>query len=142
VRKQMSNRWPDKDRISWSEERLRLRLFERAKREANQDFPRDLDAEGVPDILSLEVWLAKKRDKLSWQQIVIKHFPEYARKQHKQAGMSRARRAYMTVERSLQPSAKQSLRLYLDDRVRDLFDCSPEEFKRYLESIRTDKRRK
>jgi hypothetical protein len=78
--------WPKEDLIRWVEWRLRERLT----KESGRDPGRDLDAEGVPDRISLEVWLAKERDGLSWQQIVIKYFPQYLKRAQKSAGISKA----------------------------------------------------
>src|SRR2546422_11121861 len=123
-------RWPKEDRIRWVEWRLRERI---AKESGRSD--RDLDAEKVPDRISLQVWLAKERDGLSWQQIVIKYFPQYAEHEKRLAGMSKARRVYMLVERALEPKKKESVRRILDSRIQSLFGCTPEQFKKYLDSI-------
>jgi hypothetical protein len=128
--------WPKQDRIRWVEWRRNERLSEEAGR--NPD--RDLDGERVPDRLSLEVWLAKERDGLSWQQIVIKYFPEYNGREKRPAGISKARRVWMVVERALSPTPKLAAKYLLDGRIQDLFACTPEQFKRYLESIPTRKR--
>jgi len=95
-----------------------------------------LDAEGVPDKQSLGLWLAKERDGLSWQQIATKFFPAYGRKKRKLAGMSKARRVYAIVERALEPSAKEAFRQLMNGQIHELFGCTPEDFKRYLQSIK------
>jgi hypothetical protein len=128
-------RWPKHDRIAWVEERLRDRF---AARDGRLD-GHELDARGVPDQMSLEVWLAKERDGLSWQQIVIKYFPRYIKERQKAAGMSKARRVHMLVNRALEPPPKQSFHDYLGEQIREIFGCTPEEFKAYLDSIRTEK---
>jgi hypothetical protein len=128
--------WPKEDRIRWVEWRRNERLSETAGRNPQ----RDLDAEGVPDRLSLEVWLAKERDGLSWQQVVIKYFPEYKGREKRPAGISKARRVCMLVERALSPTPKRAAKHLLDARIQDLFGCNPEQFKRYLDSIPTRKR--
>jgi hypothetical protein len=130
-------RWPKPNRIAWVEQRLLERL---AANKGKVDH-RELDSHDVPEELSLNVWLAKDRDGLSWQQIVRKYFPRYLRTQQKDAGISKARRAYGVVERALEPTPKVSIRGFLNARIEDLFGCTPEEFKKYLESIRTDKRK-
>jgi hypothetical protein len=130
--------WPKKDRIQWVE----WRRNERLSQESGLNPERDLDAEGVPDRLSLDVWLAKERDGLSWQQICIKFLPEYGPRGKRSAGMSKSRRMHASVERALSPSRKQSIRYALDVRIQDLFGCTPEEFKKYLDSISSQKRRK
>lgn len=128
--------WPKKDRIRWVEARLNERLSEQAGRNPT----RNLDAEGVPDRLSLEVWLAKERDERSWQQIAIKLLSQYQK--NKSAAMSKARRLFDSVERAISPSRKQHLKHSLPGRIQSLFGCTPEEFKRYLDSIPSRKRAK
>src|SRR5713226_1969776 len=127
-----TERWPKEDRIRWVEERLRDRVAQESGRAEYVDLP-----EEFPGRKSLEVWLAKERDGQSWQQIVIKHFPEYVKRKtpSKSAGISRARRAYMLVERALEPSRKSSLRWWLDERIKEVFGCTPKDFKKYLSSI-------
>jgi hypothetical protein len=130
--------WSKQDLIRWVEQRLR----ERRAKEAGK-FTDDLDAKGIPDTKSLQVWLAKERDGLSWQQIVIKYYREYRSPGDiKVAGISKARRAYMLVARRLEPTARQGFRYHMDETIRQVFGCSPEDFKRYINSIRTDRRRK
>ncbi len=131
-----AERWPKKDRIAWVEERLRDRIAHRA------GYRNDEEVKGIPDQLSLEIWLAKERDELSWQQIVIRCLRKYAKSKQMLAGISRARRAHAAVERALEPTEKQILKNYLDDRIEQVFDCTPQVFKEYLESIRMDKRKK
>jgi hypothetical protein len=140
-------RWPQKDRIRWVECRLQDRIrAEQQKQEGRHEFDPDyeneLDATDIPDRRSLEVWLAKERDGHSWQQIVIKFFPEIPAGQRKTAGISKARRAHALVERRLEPTRKEALRRYLDACVQDLFQCTPQDFKRYLDSIGTRKPKK
>lgn len=130
--------WPKEDLVRWVECRRNERLSEAPGRNPG----RDLDAEGVPDLRSLEVWLSKERDGLSWQQIVIRHFPQYDRRGQRSAGISKARRVHASVERALSPSPKQALRHLLDARIMDLFGCTPEQFRKYLEAIPTRKRGK
>lgn len=130
--------WPKEDRVRWVEWRRNERLSAAAGRNPG----RDLDAEGVPDLQSLEVWLSKERDGRSWQQIVIKHFPHYDRRGQRSAGISKARRVYASVERALSPSSKQLAGSILDARIKQVFGCSPEQFKVYLDAIPTRKRRK
>ncbi len=129
--------WPKEDRIRWVEWRRNERLSEAAGRNPG----RDLDAEGVPDLQSLEIWLSKERDGFSWQQIVIKHFPQYRRGQ-KSAGVSKARRVFASVERALSPTPKQLIGSILDARIKRVFGCTPEQFKRYLDAIPTRQRPK
>src|SRR5439155_15248328 len=97
--------WPKEDRIRWVEWRLKERIAKESGRHAD----RDLDAEGIPDRITLEVWLAKERDGLSWQQIAIKYFPQYTHDGQKSAGVSKARRVYMLVERAVSPTPERSL---------------------------------
>jgi hypothetical protein len=125
--------WPKEDRIRWVEQRLN-------ERTSGNYEARDLDAKKVPDQISLQVWLAKERDGLSWQQIMIK-YPQFA-KGSKSAGISKVRRAHMRIERALQPTLKESRRHILDAQIQSLFGCSPLHFKEYLESIQTRKPRK
>jgi len=130
--------WSKEDLIRWVEQRL----VERRTKEAGK-ISGELDAQGIPDTTSLEVWLAKERDGLSWQQIAIKYYPQY--REHsaiKTAGVSKARRAYMLVARRLEPTARQRFQYAMDRTIRDVFSCTPEDFKRYLNSIRVDKRGK
>jgi len=127
------DRWPGfskDDKIRWVEERLRDRQAAAAGLVAD-----DLDAKGIPDAVSLQVWLAKERDGLSWQQIAIKHYPNY--KNPKLGGVSKARRAYRAVERS--PEPKRAFKHLMEERIQELFGCSPEDFKRYIDSIRINK---
>jgi hypothetical protein len=128
--------WPKEDRIRWVE----WRLNERRSQEAGRNPHRNLDAEGIPDRRALEVWLSKVRDKLSWQQIVIKYFSQYDRRGKRAAGMSKARRVYASVERALSPSRKRILRYALGARIQAVFGCSPAEFKSYLDSIHSRKK--
>lgn len=128
---QKAKRWPKRDRIAWVGQRLLERLAAREGRINDLE----LDAKGVPDQTSLEVWLAKERDGLSWQQIVIKYFPNYPKSKRKSAGISKARRVYDLVERALEPTPQRKLQLWLDQRIRNVFNCTPEQFKRYLKSI-------
>ena len=51
--------------------------------------------QGRPERVDLEIWLAKVRDGLSWQQIALKFFTS-----KDAASMSKARRAYERVRRS------------------------------------------
>jgi hypothetical protein len=83
----------------------------------------------------LEVWLAKERDGRSWQQIVIEYLPDYLSKNAKTAGISLARRIVETVERELNPRPSESLKHWLDGRIEELFHCTPQQFKRYLDGI-------
>jgi hypothetical protein len=108
--------WPKEDRIRWVEWRRNERLSDAAGRNPG----RDLDAAGVPHLQSLEVWLSKERDGLSWQQIVIKHFPQYGQRGHRSAGISKARRVHASVEKALSPPPKQVLRYILDARIEDV----------------------
>ena len=126
--------WSKEHRIRWVEQRL---LERRAKEKGRIED--DLDAMGIPDSTSLEVWLAKERDGLSWQQIVIKYYPQYRKSTIKTAGISKARRAYMSVENS--PDRKKSFKHGMDETIQDLFGCSPQDFKRYIDSIRYKRRK-
>ena len=133
----VEQRWPRNDRIRWVETRRRALVSFRSGELAawvvvDEDLP----------LQSMEVWLAKERDGLSWQQIVIKFFPEYRGSRRKSAGVSKARRVYAEVERALEPSEKDRLEKYLDVRIAELFNCSPEQFDQYLESVRLGRRRK
>ncbi len=130
--------WSKNDEIRWVEQRLR----ERVAKEAGK-IPDDLDAQGVPERTSLELWLAKERDGLSWQQVANKYYPYYRRHAAiKSAGISKARRAYASVQRALEPSVKESFRRHMDATIRTIFNCTPEDFKWYLNSIRLDRRGK
>ncbi len=55
----------------------------------------DVPEEGRPERIDLEVWLAKVRDRLSWQQIALKFFTS-----KNAASLMKARRAYARVQRS------------------------------------------
>ena len=132
--------WSKKDLIRWVEQRL----LERRAKEAGK-ISDDLDAQGIPDRTSLEVWLAKERDGRSWQQIVIKYYPHYRKRTAsaiKTAGISKARRTYILVARRMEPTARQQFLYAMDRTIREVFGCTPEDFKRYLNSIRIDKRGK
>jgi hypothetical protein len=59
---------------------------------------------GRPERIDLEIWLAKVRDGLSWQQIALKFFTS-----KNSASLSKARRAYERVQRS-HPGVKQKAR--------------------------------
>jgi hypothetical protein len=85
----------------------------------------------LPTKENLNVWLAKERDRLSWQQIAIKHFPHCVCRS-KAAGLSMARRAHKRIEEAISPSHKDFLNQWLDARIETLFGCTPEEFKKYL----------
>ncbi len=127
--------WPKEDRIRWVEERLRTQIaFDSGKQDVQLKYkgPRK----------SLEIWLSKERDGLSWHQIVIKYFPDYLRRKNNSAGISKARRAYDVVERALAPSLKAMLHAGLEERIREVFECTPEEFKSYLSSVRTSGHKK
>lgn len=133
------------DRIKWVEWKLQQRVeAEEGKighklRAPSDEYRADhgqLDAEGVPDQKSLEVWLAKERDGLSWNGIVIRFFPQYSRKSQKSGGMSKARRVHGVVKRALEPSVKEEFRQFMVHRIDELFGCTPENFKRYLLSIK------
>jgi hypothetical protein len=125
--------WSKEDFVRWVEQRLRER-----EGRAELDV---LDSQGIPDELNLRVWLAKERDGQSWQQIAIKYFPQYG-SAVKSAGMSKARRAYEVVARRLEPTARQRFTYHMESVIREVFSCTPEDFKRYLNSIRVDRRRK
>jgi hypothetical protein len=132
-----AERWPTSDRVRWVEERLKALVAFKS----GQLKPWVVVREKLPR-KSMEVWLAKERDKVSWQRIVINHFPQYIKAGKKGAGISKARRVHLEVERALEPSTKQLLREHLEDRIKDLFACTPRQFKSYLESIRTRKLKK
>lgn len=127
--------WPQEDRIRWVERRLDQRLAHKAGAQGL-----DPDRDGVPDEISLRIWLDKEREGLSWQQIFNKYFSKKGK--GKTAGMSQARRCHEAVEKALSPPEKKVLRMYIEGQIRHLFHCTPEEFKRYLDSIPTRKRRK
>jgi hypothetical protein len=121
---------PDADHIRWVECRLQERIdFDAGK------LPNWVQLSCVLPRLSLEVWLAKKRDKKSWQQIVIQYLPDYLSKKAKMAGISQARRVFEAVERELNPKPSESLKQWLDGRIGELFHCTPEQFKKYLDGI-------
>jgi hypothetical protein len=140
-------RWPLEDRIRWVEWRVQERITAAKQKESGQlnefdpDPEHELDTASVPDRLSLEVWLAKERDGQSWQQIVIKQLPQYAKGKHITAGMSKARRMHASVEKALEPPRKDALRRHLDGCIWELFHCTPQDFKRYLDSINLRKAR-
>jgi len=117
--------WPKEDRIRWAEWRLReWDSIEAGKR------PPEF-ASGLPTREDLNVWLAKERDDLSWQQNAIKHFPQCVGRS-KAAGMSMARRAHKRIEQTIAPSGKKFMNEWLDGHIKELFGCTPEEFKKYL----------
>jgi hypothetical protein len=126
--------WSKESFVRWVEQRLRERQAKNADLDA-------LDSQGIPDKTSLQVWLAKEHDGQSWQQIAIRYFPQYG-KAIKSAGVSKARRAYAMVAQRLEPTARQRFRYHMEDTIREVFGCTPEDFKRYLNSIRVDKRRR
>ena len=128
--------WPKEDRIRWAEWRLR----EWEALESRQAFEGQSD-ETPPARKDLEVYLAKERDGLSWQQVVIRHFPEYRRgKKEITAGISMARRACLRIERAIAPPRKEFLRQLLDERIESVFGCSPEEFRKYIFSRRSNRK--
>ena len=51
------------------------------------------------------------------------------------AGVSMARRVYMTIERELDPTPSEALQQWIDGRIEELFHCTPEQFRKYLGSI-------
>ena len=121
--------WPKADRIRWVECRLQeWSSLKSGRREPDPEFERS-----VPAVKDLEVFLAKERDELSWQQIAVKHFPECARRS-KAAGMSMARRAHKRIEEAIAPPRKKFLKMRIESRIEELFGCKPEDFKRYLRS--------
>jgi len=128
----------EKKRIAWSKEdciswvRQRIRNWAAYEADKGQVSP---DREGIPDKLSLQVWLAKEADGRSWQQIVLKYFPQYRGKSVQTAGISRARRCHEAVERALSPTPQERLHSMIDGRIRQWFECTPEQFKQYLNSI-------
>ena|ERR1035438_8448490 len=125
-----------KDQIRWVESRLRERIaFEQGQ------FPEWRQLQSAQSRENLEIWLAKERDGRSWQQIVIKHFPEYLRPGGlgKTAGMSKARRVYNAVQRELNPTDEEVLRDWLDSKIEELFGVRPEVFKKYVHNIRSDR---
>jgi hypothetical protein len=125
--------WPKADRIRWAE--WRLREWDSLGR-----FSPDRSEDTLPDRKDLEVWLAKERDGKSWQQIVNKHFPEYRRQNRvKTAGISMARRACLRIERAIAPPRKEFMRQLLDERIENVFGCSPDEFRRYILSRRDNR---
>ena len=130
--------WPKKDRIQWAEQRLlEWESLAAGRRAPDPKFERRLPARK-----DLEVWLAKEREELSWQQVVIKYFPEYLnRGKGKTAGVSTARRAHQRIEEARAPSRKQYLRSWLDGSIEELFRCTPDEFRSYILST-PDKRKK
>jgi hypothetical protein len=137
--------WPREDRIRWVEWKIQQRMgAEKEKpgeaREFDLNLGRELDKQGIPDRQSLEVWLAKERDDRSWRQIVIKYFPDYVKAKHVAAGISQARRCHAVVERALEPQGRQAIKRLLDARIGELFQCTPETFKRYLNSIKTPRK--
>ncbi|MGI9101074.1 MAG: hypothetical protein ACR2IF_01400 [Terriglobales bacterium] len=130
--------WPagftKQNRINWVEERLQER---RAIEHGASGY--DMDAAGIPDRISLMVWLARERDGRSWQQVAIKYFPEYKGLRTKTAGISKARRAHLAVENG--PDPRKYFKFRMDQIVQDVFGCSPEDFKRYINSIRVSGRK-
>lgn len=111
--------WPIEDRIRWVEQRLReWESVRRGSRSADPQFVGCL-----PVRKDLEVWLAKERDGLSWQQIAIKYL-----RQSGMAALSKTRRAHARVERAIAPSRKELQWGWLDGRIREVFGCTPEQF--------------
>jgi len=45
-----------------------------------------------------------------------------------------ARRAYARIERAIAPSKKDFMWTWLDKRIKEVFGCTPEQFKRYIRS--------
>jgi len=90
-------------------------------------------ARGLPSVKDLEVFLAKERDGLSWQQIATKHFPDCTRRS-KAAGMSTSRRAHKRIEDAIAPPKRKYIKMLLDSRIEELFGVKPETFKKYLRS--------
>lgn len=134
--------WSKEDYIRWVEHRLRERCAADKVPEDDLDAKRILDAKGIPDAKSLEVWLAKERDGLSWQQIVIKYYRRQYRTPTaiKTAGISKARRVHRLVTRRFKPTERQSFKYHMEATIREVFGCTPQAFKRYFNSIRIDKR--
>ena len=121
----MRSTWPQEDRIRWVEQRLKeWDSVESGRR------PKDF-AEQLPERNDLEVWLGKEREGLSWQQVAIRYFPDCF-KRSKNAGMSMARRAHGRIEYAIAPPRRQLVNQLLDGRIRKLFGCTPEEFRKYL----------
>ncbi len=127
--------WSRADQIRWVE----MRLMERRAIEEKGVQGYDLDAAGIPDRVSLEIWLAKERDDLSWQQIAQKYKPALY-KRSKAAAMSSVRRAHEAVDNS--PNPRKKFRYDMDQIVRDVFGCSPQDFKKYISSIRVSRLKK
>jgi hypothetical protein len=117
--------WPKEDCIRWVEWRLNEWNSVESERRP-REFTRTLPAK-----LDLYVYLAKERDQLSWQQVAIKYFPELL-KRSKAAAISAARRAHERIEQAIAPSEKEFLTQWLDSRIKDLFQCTPEDFKKYI----------
>ena len=96
--------------------------------DANSDLARSL-----PSVKDLEVFLAKERDGLSWQEIAIKYFPDCTRRS-KAAGVSTSRRAHKRIEDAIAPPKRKYIKLMLDSRIEELFGVKPETFKKYVRS--------
>jgi hypothetical protein len=127
--------WSKDDQIRWMEQRLWERNAEKEGKKIE-----GLDAKGIPDALSLECWLAKKRDGLSWQEIVIKLYPQYRKSKTSMiAGISKARRDFELAET---PNPKKMFKATMDDTIREVFACSPQQFKKYIDSIRPNRVKK
>lgn len=120
---------------------VELRLGERLVQEMNYSSG-ELDALGVPEKLPLQVWLAKEKEGLSWQQIVFKYYPQYKSSNAVTAGISQARRDYQRVEAFRLPNEGEFFKRHMEMKIREVFNCSPEDLKRYLDSVNTRKRRK
>jgi hypothetical protein len=131
-----TNSSPNEGQIRWVE----LRLGERIAFDQGQ-FPEWTGLQSDQPRKNLEVWLAKERDGLSWQQIVIKHFPEYLRQggPGKIAGISKARRVFETVKRELDPTPDETLRDWLNGKIEEVFGVRPQVFKKYLDSLRIER---
>jgi len=90
-----------------------------------------------PDDASLLTWLAQEKVEKgkkgpSWFQVARVYFPAI---KNRVAAISKARRAYENVERFLHPTEKERRREWLDSKIKELFLCSPREFKDYLDEF-------
>jgi len=117
---QQRQRWPKEDEIRWVEWELR-----RARHGA--DWEKSAIAQYPID---LEIWLAKERDKRSWQEIGNQF---YGKQLKPEARRSEARRGYERVERYLNnPNSPEFYEHRLRKLISEQFGVSAEAFRTFI----------
>ena len=132
--------WSKEDEIRWVENRVWDQKKERRY------------SRSIPEAQDLEIWLAKERDRLSWNQIALKYFPESYKPSAREnwSAVNKARRAYERVQRYLNPTQQEALQKMVDEhkqriRIGDLpvevlYNCSPDYFEEHVLRRRQSKR--